>query len=469
MDRTYINNIIECNEPHASLDSYYGPYKTVREALETLDSATVNGVNYTKRHVGLTVGISDGDNITEYWFQGGVDDRNLVEKCNGSSLPQGIKVVTFNKNGGDGAQNSVLTDTDSMVCLPECTLTKIGGTFVNWQYNGNDYSVGESITIGSNTQVKAIWSSSPTPTTGYTIAWDTLNTTITGECDGIAITNGQECPAGSTVVLVATPDTGYAFVSWANIPPTSVVTDNVMTIVMNNDISDIMAISSEIPVQQFTFTYTEQPVGVNTVRVVNRETGALVQSGTLLDEGTVVLVSLMLQSGYENMPIYWGDVPDGDIQVDQARAQAMITVNQDLNLTIAVSWDFYRYSCRYNAEPYFTDTTTDWVMAQQGHDLLNNNQYYATYVVTVADNAPLYTVNGQGSHRFEPLDAFIARDRNREIAEYFTNGVGANWVERGTHKTSGELRNMGNYIFILCDVDGSLRTQNIEIINQRHE
>ena len=63
---TNINNKIVCNEPHANLDSYYGPYNSVQDALQTLNSTTVNGVNYVKRHIGLTVGIETSEGIVEY-------------------------------------------------------------------------------------------------------------------------------------------------------------------------------------------------------------------------------------------------------------------------------------------------------------------------------------------------------------------------------------------------------------------
>ena len=119
---TNINNKIVCNEPHANLDSYYGPYDSVQDALQTLNSTTVNGVNYVKRYIGLTVGIQTSEGIVEYWFKNGVENKDLVVKSTESSMPQGVKIVTFDKNGATGgAQNSIMTDADGNIVLPECT------------------------------------------------------------------------------------------------------------------------------------------------------------------------------------------------------------------------------------------------------------------------------------------------------------------------------------------------------------
>ena len=52
---TNINNTLVCNEPHANLDSYYGPYVSVEAAFNALADTTVNGVNYTKKYIGLKV------------------------------------------------------------------------------------------------------------------------------------------------------------------------------------------------------------------------------------------------------------------------------------------------------------------------------------------------------------------------------------------------------------------------------
>lgn len=213
---TTINNTIICNEAHASLDSYYGPYKSLREALETLTSTKVNGVDYNKRSVGLTVGILNNNEITEYWFQGGTDDKNLVKKNNESALPQGLKIVTFDKNGGTGVQNSIITDTEGNVCLPECTLSHTNGKFSKWSYGGNQYDPGNVIQIGDNTQVTAIWT---TIKKTYTVSWvNPDGGTISCTCNGERMRNPQTCNEGSTIICNITIEKGYELTKWTGLP-----------------------------------------------------------------------------------------------------------------------------------------------------------------------------------------------------------------------------------------------------------
>lgn len=58
----------------ANIDEYYGPYESIELALSSVPSAV--------RAIGKTIAVIDSDtnNITEYWWQEGVADENLVEK-----------------------------------------------------------------------------------------------------------------------------------------------------------------------------------------------------------------------------------------------------------------------------------------------------------------------------------------------------------------------------------------------------
>lgn len=64
-----------------SLEATYGPYTNVSEAYNSI----VETFKSTGIPVGLTVGIKNGNNIEEYWFNGGTSQANLVPKCNGGS------------------------------------------------------------------------------------------------------------------------------------------------------------------------------------------------------------------------------------------------------------------------------------------------------------------------------------------------------------------------------------------------
>lgn len=218
---TTINNRIICNEVHANLDKYYGPYNSVEQALQTLGSETINGVNYNKRCVGLTIGVLSNGVITEYWFKNGTGDNDLVEKnTGGGGLPGNLKVVTFDKNGAtSGVQNSVISDTNSQIRLPECTLSRSGYIFSKWKYNNRYYNPGEIVTINSNTSVIAIWNN-PTPAT-YQLSWDNGIGIegVTGFKKGeIPINSGEKHEVDTTIKLVADITKGYDEAIWKGLP-----------------------------------------------------------------------------------------------------------------------------------------------------------------------------------------------------------------------------------------------------------
>lgn len=59
--------------PLPNIDVKYGPYDSIADALETLET--------NMRVAGLTIGVRLGDNkIAEYWFNGGISNENLVLK-----------------------------------------------------------------------------------------------------------------------------------------------------------------------------------------------------------------------------------------------------------------------------------------------------------------------------------------------------------------------------------------------------
>lgn len=248
MANTSINNIIACNEPHANLDSYYGPYVSVQAALNALQTVTVSGVNYVKRHIGLTVGIYDTNqvNVTEYWFQGGISDANLVQKgqSSGGGLPFGIKVALFDNNGGTGHQNTLLSDSNGYVILPSCTFTKSGSNFEGWlDNNSNVYQPNQEVYIPNDSiTFRAKWSGST-----YTVSWEeSENISITGEYDGERLSNGASVPSGSNVILTARPESGYEFVAWESIPSGSTPSGTNLSFIVNSNISGIYAIVRKI-------------------------------------------------------------------------------------------------------------------------------------------------------------------------------------------------------------------------------
>ena len=72
-----VNNSVDDNyNPLPDVDAKYGPYNSIAEALKELPPEL--------RSVGLTVGIKQNNIINEYWFNGGIENKNLVVKQQGS-------------------------------------------------------------------------------------------------------------------------------------------------------------------------------------------------------------------------------------------------------------------------------------------------------------------------------------------------------------------------------------------------
>lgn len=57
---------------YPNMDSRYGPYSSIEQALESLD--------VSQRSIGLTIGVKSLNEIKEYWFKDGIQNENLKEK-----------------------------------------------------------------------------------------------------------------------------------------------------------------------------------------------------------------------------------------------------------------------------------------------------------------------------------------------------------------------------------------------------
>lgn len=66
-----LNDNLDIAAPKAA-DNRFGPYATTTAANTAIPSI--------KRYVGLTVGITSGSTVIEYWYQDGIADVNLVIK-----------------------------------------------------------------------------------------------------------------------------------------------------------------------------------------------------------------------------------------------------------------------------------------------------------------------------------------------------------------------------------------------------
>lgn len=71
-----VNNSVDDNyNPLPNVDAKYGPYNSVAEALKEITPEL--------RSVGLTVSVKQNNIINEYWFNGGIENENLVVKQQG--------------------------------------------------------------------------------------------------------------------------------------------------------------------------------------------------------------------------------------------------------------------------------------------------------------------------------------------------------------------------------------------------
>lgn len=443
---TSINNIITCNEPHANLDSYYGPYKSVSEALQLLNSTVVNGVIYTKRYIGLTVGIETDNGIVEYWFKNGVLNTDLVKKIPDAGLPSGVKVVTFDRNGGRGVQNSILTDTNSQVRLPDCTLTKTNDTFFKWRYDDVDYDAGDIVTIGNFNQVVAIWSSSPVPTQKYSVSWndsEELSITGTNELETVIIENGQEYDAGTVIKLTATPEPGYVFYEWRNIPTGAVPTGNVLIFTLNSPVSGITARANQV-VTQHTLNFNAGE-GVSEVTGIIPDSGESVSDGGAYDDGSTITLTATLEEGYDTVDWIW----DGE------------GTYKDNTLTFVLTSDVEITAKGVKATP--GDVTSNWcVCVETGEgpvfatpeelhsedgveyttDLGGETEYKALYVIVPNGYTPSCTFEKE-----IPMTP-INECETEGVYEYYMN---KGWVEVGSNVTKGELASKGDLMFVFVD------------------
>lgn len=462
---TNINNRLVCNEPHANLDSYYGPYNTVHAAYTALADTTVNGITYTKKYIGLTVGVwkdSSHTEITEYWFKGGLSESNLVEKTSDAGLPGGVKIVTFDKNGATGGvQNSVMTDADSMVMLPECTLTKSGSTFYKWSYNGNPKSPGETVTIGSSTVVQAL--REVPPTTQYTVSWNIpSNGRIEGQTStGTPVYNNDRLDAGTTVILTVVANSGYQFKKWTRTPTGSTIADNVCTFQLRNNVSGVTA-EVEAVISQYTLTYNSTE-GIRELACKVDDEPA--PSGVKHNEGSTVIFTAAPEEGYS---VIWEGAPEDAQITDEGKTLTFILRGET---TIRVKGEkkpvetgFYYYGCTSTENgakgggedvnpsgetgtKWFTNPEEDLIPVEgiNSEQIDNSKQKYnILYAITKNNVAPTCNLDGIEPIYFIPLNECD----DDTIKNHFNVEVG--WITGG-NKTAGPLVTYGNYMFIYID------------------
>lgn len=117
------NNSVDSSfNPLPNVDGKYGPYASRADALTAISTES--------RSIGLTVGIKTGNTIAEYWFNGGTDDNNFVEKLSAGGGGYNLYIA-----------NNITQDTNTNLnsLFPEAIVkdvvvdTVLGGYYIMYQ------------------------------------------------------------------------------------------------------------------------------------------------------------------------------------------------------------------------------------------------------------------------------------------------------------------------------------------------
>ena len=121
--------------------------------------------------------------------------------------------------------------------LPACGFTAPADQeFKAWEIGGAEYKVGDSYTVDRDTEIKALWENSVITPTTYTV-------TVSNDGTGTGTATPSTAVAGTTIILTATPNTGYHFKEWQVISGGVTIKDD--KFLMPNDNVEVKAIFEE--------------------------------------------------------------------------------------------------------------------------------------------------------------------------------------------------------------------------------
>ena len=116
--------------------------------------------------------------------------------------------ITFNAGGGSGSMGPVTVKAGTNYILPACGFTAPADQqFKAWGIGDTEYKVGDSYTVNGDTEIKALWENSVITPTTYTV-------TVSNDGNGAGTASSSTAAAGTTIILTATPNTGYHFKEW---------------------------------------------------------------------------------------------------------------------------------------------------------------------------------------------------------------------------------------------------------------
>ena len=175
----------------------------------------------------------------------------------GEGTPLADCTITFNGNGGSGSMDSVTVKAGANYILPECGFTAPADQeFKAWEIGGTEYKVGDSYTVLGDTEIKALWENSVITPTTYTV-------TVSNDGNGTGTATPSTAVAGTTIILTATPNTGYHFKEWQIMSGGVTIKDD--KFLMPNDNVEVRAIFEEdAPPAPTEFTITVKTDGNGT-------------------------------------------------------------------------------------------------------------------------------------------------------------------------------------------------------------
>ena len=169
----------------------------------------------------------------------------------GKGAPLADCTITFDGNGGSGSMGPVTVKAGANYILPACGFTApTDQQFKAWEISGTEYKVGDTYTVNLDTEIKALWENSVITPTTYTV-------TVSNDGNGTGTATPSTAVAGTTIILTATPNTGYHLKEWQVISGGVTIENNKFTMPSANvEVKAIFEKDAPPAPTEFTITVT---------------------------------------------------------------------------------------------------------------------------------------------------------------------------------------------------------------------
>jgi len=189
----------------------------------------------------ITGPIDAGNQGGEFVYQGGINDDHVS--------------VTFYKNDGSGDTSIQYVPKNTQTALTANSFNWDGHTFAGWSLTSTGdkrYDDGDTVELGSNTDLYALWTETPPPTTTYTV-------TTSDDGNGTCKASPTRAKKGVEITLSATAKRGYRFKEWEVVSGGITITNDKFRM-PENDVT-VKAIFEPVPSGEHTITVTNDGNG----------------------------------------------------------------------------------------------------------------------------------------------------------------------------------------------------------------